>query len=238
MLRRADSRPVTNTILTRIPDEDFCKLSPHLKWVELDLDDYLERHDQAVEHVYFLNTGIASLLLEMSQGQSVEVGIVGRETMVGLPALSGFKQLSFGVIVQVPGAGFKMSATHFNEAVGGSRQLHDLLMRHLAIRSFFLAQNVGCNRLHSVEQRLARWLMVTYDRLDTNRISTTHDFLSRMVGTDRATVSLALAALEGTRALKRSRGAITILDAKKLEQLCCECYMLFKSFNSELGLGR
>jgi CRP-like cAMP-binding protein len=117
-------------------------------------------------------------------------------------------------------------------------ELRRLLLRRLAIRSIALAQNAACNRLHNVKQRLARWLLLTHDRLDSNLIRTTHDFLSRMVGTDRPSVTLALAELEREGIIQPSRGSILIENRRKLEQRSCECYSLFRRFNSELGLQK
>jgi len=121
----------------------------------------------------------------------------------------------------------------------GIASMREILIRRLAIRSLFLAQNAGCNRLHNVQQRLSRWLAIVRDRLDTNVVHITHDFLSRMVGTDRASITTALAQLEGLGILERPpgiRGSLTLKNRDRLEQHSCECYQLYKRFNRELGL--
>ena len=111
-----------------------------------------------------------------------------------------------------------------------------MLLRRLAIRSVEFAQNAACNRLHNVKQRLARWLLLTHDRVDSDLIRTTHDFLSKLVGTDRATVTIAVAELERDGVIKRGRASISINDRKGLEKASCACYSLFKGFKAELGL--
>jgi len=122
------------------------------------------------------------------------------------------------------------------QALASSPELSRLLLRRLAIRSVQLAQNAACNRLHDAKQRLARWLLLIHDRLDSDVIRTTHDFLSKMVGTNRPTVTLAVKDIEQDGILERSRPSISIKDRAKLEQQSCECYQVFKAFNSELGL--
>src|SRR5215475_8697650 len=234
--RTADGRPVRNTLLLRIPDEEFRSLDPHLKSVSLENAVCLEQEGGRIESVYFLNGGIGSMVVETRGGKSVEVGVVGREDMIGLPLAAGLDEFTHSVVVQVPGDGFRVEASAMREALGSSPELNRLLLRRLAIRSVELAQNAACNRLHDAKQRLARWLLLIHDRLDSDVIHTTHDFLSKMVGTNRPTVTLAVRDLERDGIIERSRASISIKDRGKLEQQSCECYRLFRTFNSERGL--
>jgi len=222
--------------LLRIPDDEFRFLNPHLKSVRLDNAVCLEQEGGRIDSVYFLNGGIGSLVVETEGGKSVEVGVVGREDMIGLPLAAGLNEFTHSVVVQVPGDGFRVESNAMRQVLESSPQLSRLLLRRLAIRSVELAQNAACNRLHDAKQRLARWLLLIHDRLDSDVIRTTHDFLSKMVGTNRPTVTLAVTDLEPDGIIERRRASITIKDRGKLEQQSCECYQLFKTFNSERGL--
>jgi len=234
--RTAAGKPVRNTLLLQIPDSEFRTLKPHLENVQFSNADRLESEGSRIEAVYFLNGGIGSMIIETSDGRSVEVGLAGREDMIGLPLAAGLDEFTFSVVVRVPGDGYRVQGDAMKQILPELPELRRLLLRRLAIRSVTLAQNAACNRLHIVKQRLARWLLLTHDRLDSNLIHTTHDFLSRMVGTDRPSVTLALAELERDGIIRPSRGSIVIENRRKLEQHSCECYGLFRRFNSELGL--
>lgn len=227
-----------NTLLLQIPDDEFRAILPHLEQLEFSNADRLEREGSRIEAVYFLNGGIGSMIIETSDGRSVEVGLAGREDMIGLPLAAGLDEFTFSVVVRVPGDGFRVEGDAMKQLLPELPELRRLLLRRLAIRAVALAQNAACNRLHNVKQRLARWLLLTHDRLDSNLIRTTHDFLSRMVGTDRPSVTLALAELEREDVIQASRGSILIQNRRKLEQRSCECYGLFRRFNLELGLKK
>lgn len=236
--RTAAGKPVRNTLLLQIPETEFRSIKPHLEQVNLTNADRLEREGARIDAVYFLNGGIGSMIIETSDGRSVEVGLAGREDMIGLPLAGGLDEFTFSVVVRVPGDGFRVQADTMKQLLPELPELRRLLVRRLAIRSVALAQNAACNRLHNVKQRLARWLLLTHDRLDSNLIHTTHDFLSRMVGTDRPSVTIALAELEREGVIQASRGSILIQNRRKLEQRSCECYNLFRRFNPELGLRK
>lgn len=236
--RAAAGKPIRNTLLLQIPDGEFRTIQPHLEEVHFSNADRLESEGSRIEAVYFLNDGIGSMIIETSDGRSVEVGLSGREDMIGLPLAAGLDEFTFTVIVRVPGHGFRVPTDIMKHLLPQLPELRRLLLRRLAIRSMALAQNAACNRLHIVKQRLARWLLLTHDRLDSNLIRTTHDFLSRMVGTDRPSVTLALAELEREGIIQPSRGSIVIENRHKLELRSCECYSLFRRFNPELGLTK
>ena len=234
--RTSYGRPVRNTILLEIPEQEFRIVQPALEFVNLDVGMALQREGGHIEAAYFLNRGIASMLVSTSDGKSVEVGISGYEDMIGLPLAGGLTEFTHTVLMQIPGDGFRIEARAMERIVGSLPDLQRLLVRRLAVRSILQAQNAGCNRLHDVKKRIARWLLVTHDRLDSHVIITTHDSLSKMVGTDRATVTVAIADLEQIGIIARGRASISITNRRKLERLSCECYALFKRFNPELGL--
>lgn len=227
-----------NILLQRIPENEFLELQGHLEFVELKNGDRVEQGGRRISAVYFLNGGIGSMLIETADGRSVEVGLVGHEDMIGLPLAAGLDEFSYTVVMQVPGDGFRMRADVLQQLLPTLPELQGMLLRRLAIRSIELAQNAACNRLHNIKQRLARWLLLTHDRIDSDLIRTTHDSLSRMVGTDRPTVTLAVAELERDGIVRPGRGTIFIENRRKLEERSCECYAMFRRFNGELGLAK
>ena len=228
---------VGSILLTQIPQPEFLKIRPHLNFMNFELAAQLQQQGGPITAVYFLNGGIASMVVETSDGRSVEVGVAGREEMIGLQLAGGLTELTYSVAVQVPCTGFRVSADAIKRLLPSMPGLNGMLMRRLAIRTAELAQNAACNRLHSVAQRLARWLLMTQDRIDSDVINTTHDFLAKMVGTDRATVSVKLEELESCQIVRRRRGSIVICDRTHLLRRACECYRLFYHFNSELGVN-
>jgi CRP-like cAMP-binding protein len=236
--RLANGRTVRNTILLRLPEHEFEAIQPHLRFVPLTLATCLLREHETIDSVYFMNRGIASMLVETDDGRSVEVGVSGREDLVGLTLAAGLDTYPHNVIVQVPGDGFQVDRDTMVRAIETLPELRRILVRQLGIRTVQFSQNAACNRLHNIRQRLARWLLVTHDRLDTDIIATTHDFLSKMIGTDRPTVSVAVAEFEREGLITRSRGALQIVNRPGLEQQSCKCYATFKQFNEELGLTR
>lgn len=227
---------VENTVLLRLPQTEFEVLEPHLEFVRLDLSVRLQKEFEPIRAAYFLNRGIASILVETVDGRSVEVGIVGREDMIGLQLAAGLDDLTHNLIVQVPGDGFRVPAATMKNVLHALPQLRRILTRQLGIRSMQFAQNAACNRLHNIKQRLARWLLVTHDRLDSDVIVTTHDYLAKMVGTDRPSVSVALADLQREGGILGSRGSISLVSRQRLQKQACECYEVFRQFNFEMGL--
>lgn len=234
--RQADGHYVGNVVLLSIPEREFATVAPHLHFVDLENPKCLERQGGTIGEVYFMNRGIGSLIVETPDGKSVEVGVAGREDMIGLQLAAGMQDFTHSVVVQVPGDGFRLNAGVLRKLLPSMPELTRMLLRRLAIRSVEFAQNAACNRLHNVKQRLARWLLLTHDRVDSDLIRTTHDFLSKLVGTDRATVTLAVSELERDGVIGRGRASISIKNRKKLERSSCACYSLFRAFNGELGL--
>jgi CRP-like cAMP-binding protein len=172
----------------------------------------------------------------MSDARMVEVGLAGCEEIIGLPLVGALDKLPYSVVVQVPGDGFLIQAPIIMDALPSMPELSRVMVRRLSVRAAEQSQNTACNRLHSLDQRLARWLLLVRDRLDSDVIVTTHDFVASMVGADRTTVSLALNEFEAHGILEQARGSITIRDRRKLEKRSCECYSVLKRFNEELGL--
>jgi CRP-like cAMP-binding protein len=234
--RLVAGKAVLNSLLTRIPDSEFAAIKPHLQFSVFSIGQYLERAGSPISAAYFPNRGICSLLIETSDARSVEVGLAGCEEIIGLTLVGGVDQLPYSVVVQAPGEGFRVVSSTMKKMLVLMPEFTRMLVRHLAIHAVEDSQNTACNRLHSLEQRLARWLLMVHDRLDSDDICITHDFLSKMMGADRTSVTLTVGEFEERGMLTRRRGFVNIRSRHMLEQEACECYQVFKAFNSELGL--
>jgi len=231
-----DGKPIANTILLSLPDDEFVAIRPHLHFVELPQQLSLHEPKQKVEFAYFLNSGMVSLVFTTRKGQTVEVGVVGNEGFTPVQLVAGVKRTPHRAMMQVGGAGFRVEAERFEELLSSSHQLQAALTRYAAIHGLQVAQTAGCNRLHDLEQRLSRWLLLTQDRVGSGLLRITHEFLAMMLGTDRPSVSLAASGLQKKQIIEYQHGAVKILNRKKLETSACECYGVIAQFNGELAL--
>ena len=203
----------------------------------LDLPHYTVLHEprKKLEHAYFLNSGMASLVFKTTGGDSVEVGVIGSEGFVPIPAAVGMRHSPHEAIMQVGGDGFRVRVEELQALLGQSPQLQNLLNRYATIHGIQTAQTAGCNRLHDLDQRLARWLLLIQDRVGSGLLRITHDFLAMMLGTDRPSVSLAAGSLRKKRIIEYSHGSVKVLNRKQLESAACECYGLIQEFNVEMA---
>jgi CRP-like cAMP-binding protein len=220
----AEVTPVANTLLLSMPDREFDLLRPNLEFLELPHHQILHEPGQKIDFAYFLNRGMASLVILTSDGRSVEVAIVGREGLVGTPLAVGLERGPYRAIVQIAANGFRVKANILAEVLAKSPDLRVILNRYVLIQGLQVAQIAACNRLHEIEQRLARWLLMCQDRIDSELLPVTHDFLAQMLGTGRPSVSLAAGILQRSGIIENLRGAVKILDRKQLENAACECY--------------
>jgi CRP-like cAMP-binding protein len=232
----AEGRPVQNKILLSIPDNEFGIIRPYLEYLQLPHHFSVYDPNTKLEFAYFLNSGMISLVIGTEDGKTVEVGVVGNEGLAGSALVVGLRRSSVQEVVQIAGNGFRIGAAEFQAALPSTPQLQMTLSRYVVLQGMQVAQTAACNRLHTVEQRLARWLLVTQDRVDAAILPLTHDFLATMLGTDRPSVSLAAASFQRKQILQYGRGAVTILNRKELERLACECYGAIQQFNGEIGL--
>ncbi len=189
-----------------------------------------------MEFAYFPNRGLISLVVVMADGKTAEAGIVGNEGFTGTPAAVGLGRSTLRAVVQITGDGFRVKAAALQNALESAPHLQLLLSRYAVIRGMQVAQTAACNRLHDTEQRLARWLLMTQDRVDSGSLPITHDFLATMLGTDRPTVSLAAGVLQRKGIIEYTRGAVKIVNRGKLENSACECYAVIRQYDIELGL--
>jgi len=232
----ASGRAVQNIILCCLPDKEYKLLRPHLEAVELPQYKILEEPGEKIDFTYFLDDGMTSLVALSRDGRSVEVGIVGKEGMVGMSLVAGLRQGTFRAIMQMAGTGVRVRAQVFEDILLSAPMLRAELSRFALMHGMQVAQIAACNRLHEVEQRLARWLLMCQDRFDCQLLPLTHEFLAQMLGTGRPSVSLAAGALENAGLIENLRGSVKILNRKSLEDAACECYGVIQHFNGNLGL--
>jgi CRP-like cAMP-binding protein len=227
---------VSNVILLSLPNAEYRMLRPHLQPVDLPQHEILHEPGEKIEFTYFLNEGMASLVALSRDGRSVEVGIVGKEGMVGMPLTMGLRREIFRAIMQMSGSGLRIRSEVFQEILPSAPTLRSELNRFALMHGMQAAQLAACNRLHDVGPRLIRWLLMCQDRMDSQSLPLTHEFLAQMLGTGRPSVSLAAGILESAGMIQNLRGSVKILNRKSLEEAACECYGVIQHFNGGLGL--
>jgi CRP-like cAMP-binding protein len=229
-------KQVSNKILLSISDSDYSSLRPHLEYVSLPNHLVLHEAGEKLEFAYFPNRGLISLVVVMKDGKTAEAGIVGNEGFTGTLAAVGLSRWTLQAVVQITGDGFRVEVGALQNTLESAPHLQLMLSRYAAIRGMQVAQTAACNRLHDIEQRLARWLLMNQDRVDSGLLLITHDFLATMLGTDRPTVSLAASVLQKRKVIEYTRGAVEIVNRRKLEDSACECYGVIRQYDGDLGL--
>lgn len=226
-------KPVRNRILLSMPDPEYRAIRPHLEFLRLPDHRSLHEPHQKLEFVHFPNQGLISLVVALNNGETVEAGLLGNEGVAGLPAVLGLTRSPLREIVQIAGDGFRLRVGTLQEILRVTPQLQIMLSRYAAGLAMEVAQTAACNRLHNIKQRLARWLLIAQDKVESGFLPITHDFLATMLGTDRPSVSLAAGILQRAQIIEYARGAVKILNRKKLEEFVCECYAVVKQYNGE-----
>jgi CRP-like cAMP-binding protein len=229
-------KPIRNILLLSITDNDFRSLRPHLEYLDLPNHLILHEANDKLKFAYFPNRGMISLVVAMKDGKTAEAGIVGKEGFTGMAAAVGLNRSPLQAVVQITGDGFRAEVGALQSILQLTPSLQSLLHRYAVIRGLQVAQTAGCNRLHNIEQRLSRWLLMTQDRVDSDVLPITHDFLATMLGTNRSSVSLAAGNLQRKKIIKYTHGAVTILNRENLENSACECYGIMQQYNGPLGL--
>jgi len=214
-----------NLILASLAPPEEALLRPHLKAVPLPLKTTLVRPDEDITHVYFIERGCASLINILPDGEAVEVGTIGNEGMVGTPVLMEAARMPLQCDVQIPGDGWRMPSGPFKEAVSRSDTLRGKLLRFTQAHFNQVAQPAACNRLHTVEERCARWLLMCRDRVG-DEFPLTQEYLAIMLGVRRASVTITAKLLQSAGFIRYTRGRISILDAAGLEDVACDCYRI------------
>jgi CRP-like cAMP-binding protein len=219
-----NGQQVRNSILLALPSNECAALFSKLEFVSLPVRTVLNEVDEPVKFAFFMNDGLASVLSMTSDGKSVEVGLCGREGFVGLPVIAGFSTSPTRVIVQVAGSAFRISAKHLLIALKDCPKLAMGLQRFVQEMGLQSSQVAACNRLHEVDERMARWLLMSQDRLGGDDIPLTQEFLANMLGTRRASVTVAAGILQKAGLITYKRGAVKIENRGQLENAACECY--------------
>jgi CRP-like cAMP-binding protein len=225
-----------NRLLGLLTHQDYALLRPHLERRPLEYRQSLYHANASIGFVYFIETGVGSLVNTMANGQAAEVGTIGNEGMVGLPLVLGDDRAPTSVYVQVPGAGLRMKAAMFKQELAQSASMRTVMLRYVHAVFNQVAQSAACNRFHPVQQRACRWLLMTHDRMGSKEFLLTQEFLAMMLGVQRTGVSAAAGALQRAGLIGYKRGNVTILDRPGLENRACECYGISKlEFDRLLG---
>ena len=234
-IRRTDARgtAIENTILLKIPNAEYNLIRPHLEFVEVESQQSLHEPGQGLEYGYFPNRGMVAVVIEISD-RTLEVGVVTRRGFAGESLALCQTMAPYRMICQPPGDGFRVKADVLNEILLSTPQLQSQLNRYVRFQLLRLSQIAACSRFHETEQRLARWLLMSQDRVGSEVLPFTHEFLASMLGTGRAIVSIAAEILQKAGLIQYRRGTVRILDRLNLEDAACECYRVIKQFEAEI----
>jgi CRP-like cAMP-binding protein len=228
---------IRNRLLAALPPADFAELANHLQAATLELKQVLHEPGQKFQNLYFPESGLISHVAPMDNGHSVEVGVVGREGLVGLPALLGAQRATIEAMVQMGGHAWRIRPDELRAAFERSAPLRALLMRYMQAFHAQVAQTAACNAQHTVDMRLARWMLMMHDRAGQDEFPMTHEFLALMLGARRPSISVAAAVLQKSGAIRYARGQMLVLDRPGLEAAACECYgVVQEQFDELLGV--
>jgi len=220
----ASLRPLRNRLLEALPDAERAQLDANLEIVDLPLGAVVYESGATMSHVYFPIDCIVSLLYVLEDGDSAEIAVVGNEGMVGISLFMGGNSTPSRAVVQSGGTGYRMKARQLQHEFSRSGPMQHLLLRYTQALITQMAQTAVCNRHHSVDQQLCRWLLLSLDRLDSNTLTMTQELIADMLGVRRAGVTSAARKLQDEGVIEYTRGRIVVVDRDKLETLCCECY--------------
>ncbi len=220
--------PRQNHLLAALPSEDYQRLSPFLELVPMPLGEVLYESGNELRHVYFPTTAIISLLYVMLDGASAEIAVVGNEGVIGVALFMGGETMPNRAVVQSAGHAYRLKGQLLKQEFNRSGELQHLLLRYTQALLTQMAQTAVCNRHHSLDQQLCRWLLLSLDRLPTNELSMTQELIANMLGVRREGVTEAAGNLQKTGLITYRRGHITVLDRAGLEARACECYAVVK----------
>lgn len=219
-----DGKSLHNEILLDLPRKECAVVFPHLKLIPMPTHAVLNEMGEPIQHAYFINSGLASVLNVLSDGKSVEVGLTGKEGFVGLPVVAGLNTSASRVVMQIAGSAYKISAANLIKSLRECPTLEKSLHQFTHLMGMQGSHVAACNRVHNVEERLARWLLMSQDRIQSDYVPLTQEFLAHMLGTRRASVTVAAGILQKAGLITYTRGAVRIIDRTQLEDSSCECY--------------
>ena len=226
--------PHQNRLLDALPASDYERIAPHLELMAMPLGSVLYESGTRMRHVYFPTTSIVSLLYVMEDGASAEIAIVGNEGILGISLFMGGNTTPSRAVVQSAGHGFRLKADLMKDEFGRFGPTMHLLLRYTQALITQMAQTAVCNRHHSIDQQLCRWLLLSLDRLSSNELSMTQELIANMLGVRREGVTEAAGKLQDAGLIKYSRGRITVFDRPGLEARACECYQVVKRESDRL----
>ncbi|TMQ33061.1 MAG: Crp/Fnr family transcriptional regulator [Planctomycetota bacterium] len=229
MAKSTPPNQTENRLLDRLPDESK-RLLPSWETIPLPQGYVLSKQDGPMSHVYFPTGGVCSVVSISERGKIIETATVGNEGMIGLPVLLGLDFSPITAISQVAGEALRMPAASFLEAMRPGGALDRLLRRYIAFVLRYLQQTIACNALHSVEERMCRWLLMTHDRVGQEEFILTQEFLAEMLGVRRQSVTVVAGTLQRAGLIAYRRGAMRIIDREGLEAASCECYEIAKTY--------
>lgn len=225
-----------NQILASLSGVEIARLRPHLFSVTLEKGQTLQDPEQNVAYAYFLETGMASVVIEMAKGSSVETAIIGKEGVVNVCILLGTGSMPTHTFIQIPGGGYKIKAEILKKEFDKGGTLQKKINSYIQAQIVQTSQTAACNRLHDIAERLARWLLMCQDRMGSDKFPITHEFLGQMLGSPRSTVTLAAGILQKAGLMIYSRGKIKICSRAGLEKFACECYCVIRNEYERLGI--
>jgi CRP-like cAMP-binding protein len=234
MVHQPDDRTIANRLLRALPPAVLRRVQAHLEPVDLARGHVIARSDKPAGDVYFINRGMVSLIKTMADGRTAEISVIGIEGMADFSALFGFDTAILDTVVQIPGAGLRISRRALHAEMSHSPALREVLLRYLQWSIGQLAQTAACNRLHGLEERCCRWLLAAHDSARADDFVLTHEFLALILGVQRAGVTLTAGMLRKAGFIEYTRGRITIHDRPGLEATACECYALLARRFGEL----
>jgi CRP-like cAMP-binding protein len=226
--------PLQNHILDALPPAERERLFPHLKLVELPLGAVLYESGDTLRHIYFPTDSIVSLLYVLANGASAEISIVGNEGAIGVALFMGGETTTNRAIVQSAGSAYRLTGRRLKQEFGRHGEMLHILLRYTQALLTQMAQTAVCNRHHSVDQQLCRWLLLSLDRLSSDKLVMTQELIANMLGVRREGVTEAAGKLQNLGVIRYRRGHITVLDRPRLERLCCECYSVVKKESDRL----
>ena len=230
------TEPVENRLLAALPSKDYERLLPSLQHVSFSLGQVVYEFGGQLDYVFFPTTSIVSLLYTMENGSSAEMGLTGNDGVVGIALFMGGGTMPNRAVVQSAGAAIRLKAKVLQDEFALGGRFQQLLLRYTQALITQISQTAVCNRLHSVEQQLCRWLLLSHDRLKTDELVMTQELIADMLGVRREGVTVAAGHLQDAQAISYVRGRIKILDRQKLEETVCECYRVVKDeFDRLLG---
>jgi CRP-like cAMP-binding protein len=218
-----------NRLLRALPLEEYTYLLPQLTPVRLGFKQVLVEPDAPIRDVYFPREGVASVIADEQEGGAVEVGTIGPDGLVGIPVLHGAESMPYRVFVQITGHAWRLSADAFGRVIDERRAVRHLFLRYAQYFTDQVSQSVACNQLHTLDERCARWLLMTHDRVEGDAFELTHEFLSLMLGVRRAGVTVAMGVLQAADVIRYTRGRVTVLDRPRLEEASCRCYHITRT---------